>query len=242
MRFKDQVALVVGASSGIGHRLALRLAREGAVTFAVARSEAKLEQLTRDAAQAGGTIIPHAADATCEADIARLFARIADHAGRLDLLINSAGVSIGGPTHELDLAAWRTVWETNVTSVFLACRGAIKLMLPRRSGRIINIGSVSAKVSRPHSAPYTTSKFALDGLTRSLALDYRDAGISVGVIHPGNTDTPIWAGARSRADEEGIMSTDTVAEVVLMAASLPHGVSLLDSVVMPITMPLVGRG
>jgi NAD(P)-dependent dehydrogenase (short-subunit alcohol dehydrogenase family) len=115
-------------------------------------------------------------------------------------------------------------------------------MRPRGSGRIINIGSVSAKVPRRDSAAYTTSKFGLEGLTRSLALDGRSSGIAVSILHPGNTVTPIWQGREEIARKEGAMSPDDVARIVVMMAALPPELNLLEGVVLPLSMPFVGRG
>jgi NAD(P)-dependent dehydrogenase (short-subunit alcohol dehydrogenase family) len=115
-------------------------------------------------------------------------------------------------------------------------------MKRQRSGRIINIGSISAKVPRPNTAPYTTSKFALEGLTRSLALDARDHGIAVSILHPGNTATPLWYGRDDQAREEGIMSPTDLARVMVMMAALPPDVNMLESIMLPVSMPFLGRG
>ncbi len=115
-------------------------------------------------------------------------------------------------------------------------------MKPRGSGRIVNIGSVSAKVPRIHSAAYTTSKFGLEGLTRSLALDARDSGIAVSILHPGNTATPIWTGREEIARKEGVMSPNDAARVAVTIATLPPEVNLPESIILPVSMPFAGRG
>ena len=116
------------------------------------------------------------------------------------------------------------------------------MMRPRRRGRIINIGSVSARVPRLHSAPYTTSKFALDGMTRAMALDAREYGVAVSVLHPGNTDTAIWDERREMAESEGLMDPDLLAQMVVGMACLPPEVNFLEGIVLPVSMPFLGRG
>jgi NAD(P)-dependent dehydrogenase (short-subunit alcohol dehydrogenase family) len=162
--------------------------------------------------------------------------------GRVDILVNNAGVSKGGPTDELSLEVWQQVIGVNLTGAFLCSREAFKIMKSQRTGRIINIGSVSAKVPRINSAPYTTSKFGLEGLTRSLALDGREFGIAVSILHPGNTATPIWVEREQIARQEGVMSPDDLARVAVTIAALPPEVNLLESLVLPVSMPFVGRG
>jgi NAD(P)-dependent dehydrogenase (short-subunit alcohol dehydrogenase family) len=171
-----------------------------------------------------------------------LFRQTIDAYGRIDILVNNAGVSKGAPTDELSLEVWQQVIDVNLTAAFLCSREALKLMKSRRSGRIINIGSVSAKVPRVNSAAYTTSKFGLEGLTRSLALDAREFGIAVSILHPGNTLTPIWNGREEIARKEGVMSPDDLARVAVTIATLPPDVNLLESIVLPVSMPFVGRG
>jgi NAD(P)-dependent dehydrogenase (short-subunit alcohol dehydrogenase family) len=160
----------------------------------------------------------------------------------LDILVNNAGIGIGGPTEDLSFETWRKVMRVNLDGAFLCAREAFKIMKTQGRGRIINIGSVSAKMPRVNSAPYTTSKFALEGLTRSLALDGRAYGISVGVLQPGNTMTGIWEGRMAAVNQEGVMMPEDLAKVALSMVALPDGVSVLESTILPISMPFLGRG
>ncbi|MCZ6671800.1 MAG: SDR family NAD(P)-dependent oxidoreductase [Verrucomicrobia bacterium] len=239
---ENQVSVITGASSGIGAAIAKAFAREGAKVVLAARSADKLESVAAEITASGGIALSVQTDVSNEASVIALFKKVASEFSKVDLLVNNAGIGIGGPTEELDFATWRKVMSVNLDGAFLCSREAFKLMKDQGRGRIINIGSVSAKMPRVNSAPYTTSKFALEGLTRSLALDGRRYGISVGVLQPGNTLTAIWDGREEVANAEGTMSPDDLARVALSMAALPDGVSVLESTVLPISMPFLGRG
>lgn len=241
-QLQDQVAVITGASSGIGTSIAAAFASEGARTVLAARRRDRLEAAAEEIQGAGGRALVVPADVTVEAQVTALFQKTADTFGRVDILVNNAGITGGGPTEELSLEVWQRVLDVNLTGAFLCSREVLRIMRPRRSGRIINIGSVSAKVPRPDSAAYTTSKFGLEGLTRSLALDARSSGIAVSILHPGNTATPLWQGREETARKEGVMSPDDIARIVVMMAALPPELNLLEGVVLPVSMPFVGRG
>jgi NAD(P)-dependent dehydrogenase (short-subunit alcohol dehydrogenase family) len=237
-----RVAIVTGASTGIGLAIAKAFAAEGAKVVLAARSHERL-QAAADAIQAnGGEALAIPTDVAKENQVEVLFARALEAYGRLDILVNNAGVAAPDAVENLKLEDWQRVIDVNVTGAFLCAREAFRLMKPKGGGRIINIGSISAKVPRHKSAAYTTSKFALEGLTRSLALDGRAYGIAVSVLQPGNTDTPIWHGAEEKARKEGLMAAEEVARVAVLIASLPADVNLYESVVLPVTMPFLGRG
>jgi NAD(P)-dependent dehydrogenase (short-subunit alcohol dehydrogenase family) len=241
-QLQECVAVITGASTGIGRSIAGAFAAEGAKTVLASRSREKLEIAADQIRSTGGQVKVVPTDVTLEHEVIDLFRQTLDTFGRVDILVNNAGVSKGGPTDELSLEVWQQVIGANLTGAFLCSREALKIMKPQRSGRIINIGSVSAKVPRVHSAAYTTSKFGLEGLTRSLALDARDFGISASILHPGNTATPIWTGREETARKEGVMSPDDLARVAVMIAALPPEVNMLESIVLPVSMPFVGRG
>ena len=241
-QLQEQVAVITGASSGIGARIAAAFASEDARTVLAARRRDRLEALAEEIQDAGGRALVVSTDVTDEAQVAALFQKTTDAFGRVDILVNNAGIGGAGPTEELSLEVWQRVLDVNLTGAFLCSREALRIMRPRRSGRIINIGSVSAKVPRADSAAYTTSKFGLEGLTRSLALDARSSGIAVSILHPGNTVTPIWRGREEIARKEGAMSPDDVARIVVMMATLPPELNLLEGVILPVSMPFVGRG
>ena len=231
-QLQEQVAVITGASSGIGARIAAAFASEDARTVLAARRRDRLEALAEEIQGAGGRALVVSTDVTDEAQVAALFQKTTDAFGRVDILVNNAGIGGAGPTEELSLEVWQRVLDVNLTGAFLCSREALRIMRPRRSGRIINIGSVSAKVPRTDSAAYTTSKFGLEGLTRSLALDARSSGIAVSILHPGNTVTPIWRGREEIARKEGAMSPDDVARIVVMMATLPPELNLLEGVIL----------
>jgi len=241
-RLQDRVAIVTGASGGIGLGIAEAYAREGSKVCLAARNNGALAQAASRIASAGGKAIAVRTDVTSEDEVAHVFAETASAFGQIDILVNNAGVSHSAPSDELSLEAWRHVIDVNVTGAFLCCREAMRHMKPKRRGRIINIGSVAAKVPRPDSVAYATSKRALEGMTHSLAVDGRPFGIAVSVLQPGNTETPILDDWTQRAEQEGVMQVEDVAEVAVTMAALPDTINFFESVVLPIKMPLLGRG
>lgn len=241
-QLKGQVGVVTGASGGLGRSIAMALASAGATVVAASRDEAKLATLQEEIEAGGGACLIVPTDVSDEAAVGKLFARVQETYQRVDLLVNNAGLALGGPADELSFELWRQVLAVNLDGAFLCSRAALAMMKPKGRGRIINIGSVSAKVPRIHSAPYTTSKFALEGMTRAMALDARAYGVSVGILHPGNTDTPIWDSRRDVGEGEGLMPADEVARMVVTMASLPSEMNFLEAVVLPVSMPFLGRG
>jgi len=241
-KLQNRIAVITGASTGIGQSIAAAFAAEGAKTVLASRSREKLAAAAGEIRRTGGQAMVVATDVTVEDEVIGLFRQTLDAFGRVDILVNNAGVSKGSPTEELSLEVWQRVIDVNLTGAFLCSREAFKIMKNQRSGRIISIGSVSAKVPRVNSAPYTTSKFGLEGLTRSLALDGREYGIAVSIIHPGNTMTPIWTGREEIAREEGVMASDDLARIAVTIAALPPEVNMLETIVLPVSMPFVGRG
>ncbi|MCB1123654.1 MAG: SDR family oxidoreductase, partial [Verrucomicrobiae bacterium] len=239
---ENKIALITGASSGIGAAIAQVFAREGAQVILAARSVDKLNSVAASIRNEGGVALVVQTDVADEESVVDLFKKVREEFSGLDILVNNAGLAKGGPTDELGFDTWRQVMSVNLDGAFLCSREAFRIMKKQRRGRIINIGSVSAKMPRVNSAPYTTSKFALEGLTRSLALDGRPFGISVGVIQPGNVRTAIWDGREEVANAEGTMTPEDLAKIALSIAALPDGVSVLESTVLPISMPFLGRG
>lgn len=238
----DRIAIVTGASTGIGRSIAMTFAREGANVVLGARRREPLEALVQQIRAAGGSALAVPTDVTVEAQVLDLFARTLEAFGRLDILVNNAGTATGKPTDELSLAGWRQVLECNVTGAFLCSREAFKIMKRQRAGRILNIGSVSAKVPRAHSVAYTASKFALEGLTRSLAVDGREHGVAASVLQPGNVATSLWDGREDVMRREGAMSPDDVARIAVTMMALPPDLNLYEAIVLPLSMPMLGRG
>lgn len=238
----DRVAVITGASAGIGRATAAAFAAEGARVVLAARNSDKLVEAAEEIQAAGGTVLVVQTDVTSESDVANLFRQTGEVFGRVDVLVNNAGVSVSAAPDELSLEDWRKVLDVNLTGAFLCSREALRMMMPHRSGRILNIGSVSAKVPRSHSAAYAASKFGLEGLTRSLALDAREFGIAVSILQPGNTESELWRGREETAQLEGVMPAQELARVAVLMAALPPGINFLEGVVLPVSMPFLGRG
>ncbi len=239
---QGKVAVVTGAGTGIGRAIALQFAAHGASVVLSGRRRDKLDGVAADIAAAGGKASVVTADVTSEDSVKALFQAAVQQHGQVDILVNNAGNSAGGDTDKLSLADWNRVIGTNLTGVFLCSREAFGLMKARRAGRIINVGSTAAKVPRGRSAPYAASKFGMDGFTRALAVEARDFGVGVSVVHPGNTIPGLWTGREELVKNEGLMDADNVARVVLLMATLPPDVNLYESIVLPLTMPFLGRG
>ena len=245
-----QVALVTGAGSGIGRAASVALGAAGFQVVLAGRRLAPLEE----AAQASGTAaFAVACDVADESAVAALFGAVAERAGRLDVLFNNAGVGAPAvPLEDLDLARWRTVVDTNLTGAFLCTQHAFRLM-KRQSpagGRIINNGSISSQTPRPSSAPYTATKHAITGLTKSTSLDGRRYGIACGQIDIGNAATDMTARMSSsgvpQADGsvavEPTFDVSHVARAVVYMATLPLDANVQFMTVMATAMPFIGRG
>jgi NAD(P)-dependent dehydrogenase (short-subunit alcohol dehydrogenase family) len=238
---RDRIVIVTGASSGIGEGTAVAFAAAGARVVLAARRADRLQQIVARIAQVGGTAVAVPADVTREEDVLRLFAAAVERFGRVDILINNAGIADATPTDTLNLERWRQVIDTNLTSAFLCSREALRLMKPQGRGRIINIGSLSAHVPRPDSAAYTASKFALDGLTRSMAVDARGHGVAVSIFHPGMVVSELAPGMAAAPAEMMSDASDT-ADILVHMASVPDHLNFLEGLMLPLKVPFLGRG
>jgi NAD(P)-dependent dehydrogenase (short-subunit alcohol dehydrogenase family) len=247
----EKIALVTGAGSGIGRATALALLNDGyAVVLAGRRAEALQETVARAGAGARTPAVP--TDVSDPASVHALFEKTKQEFGRLDLLFNNAGTNVPpAPLEDLTFEQWRRVIDVNLTGAFLCTQEAFRLMKSQtpRGGRIINNGSISAHAPRPNSAPYTATKHAMTGLTKSTALDGRKYDIACGQIDIGNAETDLTAkmkaGVMQASGEiavEPTMNVDHVARAVLYMASLPLDANVLFLTVMATKMPFVGRG
>ena len=244
-----KVALVTGAGSGIGRAVARALAAEGWALALMGRREAPLRETLADL-QPEALHLP--ADVADEAQVDAAFARLRERFGRLDLLFNNAGIGAPPvPVDELTVAQWRAVVDTNLTGSFLCARAAFGLMKAQapRGGRIINNGSISAHAPRPFSAPYTATKHAVSGLTKSLSLDGRAFDIACGQIDIGNAATDMTEKmargvpqAHGGLAVEPRMDVEDVARAVVYMAGLPLSANVQSMTVMATAMPFVGRG
>ncbi len=235
----NRIALVTGAGSGIGKASALALAQAGWTLVLAGRRSEPLAEVAAAIATAGGQATACPTDVADEASVDALFADIAKRHGRLDLLFNNAGLFAPKVLFEdLTAAQWRTVVDVNLTGAFLCMRAAFRMMKAQgpMGGRIINNGSISAQTPRENSAPYSATKHAITGLTKSGALDGRKYDIAVGQIDIGNAQTAMlnW--------EEPVMDVDHAAQAVVHMAGLPLTANVLFMTVMATKMPFVGRG
>jgi NAD(P)-dependent dehydrogenase (short-subunit alcohol dehydrogenase family) len=246
----ERIALVTGAGSGVGRAVALRLARDGWSVALAGRRAAPLEETAALIEGAEAFAVP--TDVGDPAAVDALFARINERFGRLDLLFNNAGTGAPPvPVDELPVEEWLRVVHANLTGAYLCARAAFGQMRRQspRGGRIINNGSISAHTPRPYSAPYTTTKHAITGLTKSLGLDGRAFGIAVGQVDIGNAATPMtarMAGGVLQPDgstrAEPTMDVDHVAGAVAYMAELPLDANVPFLTVMATEMPWLGRG
>jgi NAD(P)-dependent dehydrogenase (short-subunit alcohol dehydrogenase family) len=237
-----RVAVITGGNSGIGKAIAKAYAAAGAKVVLAARRAEQLKEVTDQINTTGGSALAIPTDVTKEPAVLTLFAETMAAHGRVDVLINNAGTASREPADELPLASWQRVIDTNLTGAFLCAREAFKIMKRQKQGRIINIGSVSAKVPRPNTIAYAASKFGLEGVTRALALEGREHGILVSILHPGNTVSSLGRPAQIGAAPEGRMEAEDLAQVAVLMATLPHEVNMLEALVLPRTMPFLGRG
>lgn len=239
----NKSVIITGAGTGIGESIALAFSADGAKVVLAGRRKENLETVASNIVKSGGTALCVPTDISVESEVINLFEQATKRFGDIDILVNNAGVAANGAFDALTLEKWLGVLSVNLTGAFLCSREAFKKMKEKRSGRIINIGSTSAKVPRAQSAAYTTTKFGLEGLTRSLALDGREFGIAVSIVHPGNTESQIWGDFENEIREkEGLMAGSDLARVVLLMASLPSDINILESLVLPLSMPFLGRG
>lgn len=240
-KLDGKVALVTGASQGIGLGIARGLAAEGASMILTARNAERLRQNAEELASAGTAVLAIPADVTDEAQVQDVFRLAMGRFGKLDLLVNNAGIFNGGPLDELSVEIWDRVIATNLRGPFLCTREAMRIMKRQRGGRIINIGSISAQRVRPNSAAYSTSKHGLWGLTQVTALEGREFGITCGCLHPGNVEVETLAEAR-RVSGEPVMTAEDIAQAAVTMATLPPNVNMLEAIVLPIDQLYIGRG
>jgi len=238
---KGRVVVVTGASSGIGEACALGFASRGAKVVLAARRAERLAGLVGKIEAQGGAALAVTTDVTDEGAVDNLFKQALDTFGSVDVLINNAGVADSTPITDMSLDTWRKVIDTNLTSAFLCSRAAMRAMQGQGHGRILNIGSISAKVPRQDSPAYAASKFGLAGLTHSLAIDGRPHNIAASIFHPGIVATEIAPGA-VKLPENFAASPEDIAEVIVHMCDIPDHLNFYEGMVVQIDLPFLGRG
>ena len=245
---RGKVAIITGAGSGIGRAVALEMASAG---FSLALAGRRVAELEKTAAMAGGDMHVIPTDVRQPDSVRALFAGTREKFGRLDVLFNNAGVNTGTPFEDLTYEQWCEVVNVNLTGSFLCAQEAFRTMKAQQpqGGRIINNGSVSAQVPRPHSAAYTATKHAITGLTRSISLDGREHNIACGQIDIGNAGLemigkPPVGALQPNGDRmvEPRIDAKHIADAVLYMANLPLDANVQFITVMATKMPLIGRG
>lgn len=237
-----KIAIITGGGTGIGKGIARAFAREGATLVIASRNRANLEATATELRKLGGEVLVVTADVGDEQQVAALFEETMGRFAKLDILVNNSGIFERGAIDELSLEAWQRVVDVNLTGPFLCTREAMRIMKRQRGGRIINIGSISAQIPRMNSAPYSTTKHALVGLTKSTALEGRDFGVVASILHPGNVLTELRDNSTLAQNQEPMMSTDDIAMAALTMAALPLNVNMLESIVLPVKQKYIGRG
>ncbi len=248
----DRFALVTGGGVGIGKASALKLAQAGWHVAVTGRRAEPLQATAREIEARGRRALAKTCDIGDPAEVLALFAAVEQAFGRLDLLFNNAGVGAPAvPMDELTYEQWKSVVDANLTGAFLCAQGAMRLMKKQRpgGGRIINNGSISATAPRPNSAPYTSTKHAITGLTKSIALDGRPFDIACGQIDIGNALTEMAfkmtqgvPQADGRIAIEPMMDPNEVGDAIVHMASLPLSTNIFSMTIMATKMPFVGRG
>lgn len=252
MALQGRIAIVTGAGTGIGRAVSAALAAQGCHVALAGRRRQGLEETAALVTAAGARALVAPTDVTDPVSVKSLFRMTVTEFGRLDLLFNNAGTFTPGvPLEELSFAQWSQTVSTNLTGSFLCSQEAFRQFKAQQpmGGRIINNGSISAETPRPNSAPYTATKHAITGLTKSCALDGRAFGISCGQIDIGNAATEMTEAMRNGIMQpngtkmvEPTMDVKHIGDAVVYMASLPPSANVLRMTVMATNMPFVGRG
>jgi NAD(P)-dependent dehydrogenase (short-subunit alcohol dehydrogenase family) len=252
MASSNKVAVVTGAGSGVGKACSLALMQAGYAVVLAGRRKDRLEGVLAEAKAAGWKALGVQTDVTDPASVKALFAQTVKEFGRLDVLFNNAGTGAPPvPLEDLTFEQWKTVVDTNLTGSFLCTQEAIRIMKNQtpRGGRIINNGSISAHAPRPNSAPYTSTKHAITGLTKSTSLDGRKYDIACGQIDIGNAATEMTARmargvpqANGTTEVEPTMDVKAVADGLIYMATRAPDANVQFLTVMATKMPFVGRG
>ncbi len=252
MTLLEKIALVTGAGSGIGRQVAIALGEAGYATVLAGRREQALEETAKMVGESESRTLVVPTDVSDPSSVIALFDKTRDEFGRLDMLFNNAGVNAPGiPMEDLSFEQWKSVVDINLTGSFLCAQQAVKLMKSQspKGGRIINNGSISAHAPRPNSAPYTSTKHAITGLTRCISLDGRKHDIACGQIDIGNALTEMTQRmteglpqANGSVEIEPTMDVENVASAVVYMAGLSLDANVQFMTIMATKMPFVGRG
>lgn len=238
---KGRVAVVTGASSGIGEACALEFVARGAKVVLAARRAERLAGLVERIEASGGEALAVATDVTSEEAVVNLFERAVARFGSVDVLINNAGIAENSPVEQTTLDHWNNVLTTNLTSAFLCAKHVWPIFKTGGHGRIVNVGSISAKVPRNDCPSYTASKFGLAGLTHALALDGRNDNIAVSIFHPGIVATEIMPGSVKLPDDFAA-TPEEAAGIIVHMCDMPDHLNFYEALMVQNKLPFLGRG
>jgi NAD(P)-dependent dehydrogenase (short-subunit alcohol dehydrogenase family) len=237
-----KVVVITGGNQGIGKGIAKLFGSEGARLALCARNATKLAATAQELRGLGYEVLEQQVDVSQEPPVEALFKAVMERYGRVDILVNNAGNFDGGRVDNVSLAAWNNVIGAALTGAFLCSRAAFRIMKEQGGGRILNIGSISGQRPREGSAPYTSAKFGLWGLTNAVALDGRPFGILCSCLHPGNVRVEWRQDLSAKHNQEPMMETETIAQAALAMVTLPPDVNFLEAIVLPKDQPYLGRG
>jgi NADP-dependent 3-hydroxy acid dehydrogenase YdfG len=228
---KDQIAIVTGASRGIGKEIAVKLAEQG-MKLSIVGSSAQISETADDLKKIGfSNVLPIQADVSKEEDMQQVVQKTIDEYGRVDLLVNNAGIGFFKLTEEVTLEEWKKVFEVNVQGVFLATKAVLPDMKEQKSGTIITISSDVARYTIPNGAAYTSTKYAVQGFSGSVAQEVREYGIRVGTINPGMVDTYFADSIQGTPEKHDWLKVEDIANAVVYMASAPKYM-LIDEIVL----------
>ena len=230
---QGQVAIVTGAGRGIGHAVALALAREAATVVLAARTRQQLAETAAAIRESGGTALAIPTDVTQDAAVEAMVEQAIAELGRVDTLVTAAGAASFGPVVGTKPADWDAILAVNLRAVMVCCRAVLPIMIRRRRGTIINVASIAAQRAIPGAAVYTATKAGVVGFSRVLAEELRADGVRVGVLVPGAVDTPLWDTIPNSPDRTRMLRPEDVARAAVLMASLPQGASLEELILLP---------
>ncbi|MCJ7667634.1 MAG: SDR family oxidoreductase [Anaerolineae bacterium] len=230
---KDKVTIVTGASSGIGREIALTFAQEGAKVVLAARREAKLREVAREVLSRGGESLVVPTDVSRDAQVRAMVGEALREFGRVDVLVNDAGMGYWGPVVDFKTREWDKVFNVNVKGTFLCSREVLPIMMEQKRGRIINISSDAGKIPFAECSAYCAAKAAVIAFSRCLALEMLPHNIGVHVICPGYVDTPWYDNDPTAPDRSRMLKAEDIAQLALYLASLPPRVLIDEIVIQP---------
>jgi len=233
VQIDGQVAIVTGAGTGIGRSTALRLAQDGVAVVAAARTASDLESLVAEIEGAGGRGLAVPTDVTVEGQVEALIKQTIDTFGRIDILINNAGVNVRSSIDKITTADWRLILDANLSGTFYCTRGVVPHMIAQGSGKIVNVASRAGRRATATRASYSAAKFGVVGFGEAVALDLKDHGVTVSNVLPGPILTPLRRRSVPNEDPNLLIGPEEVAEAILFLVTRPRDVIIPEIMIYP---------